>query len=310
MRRIALTVAVTAALVVALPAAAITNGQPDNGGHPHVGQLLFYVPDSTVDDRFDDPGVWFNCSATLLTDTILLTAGHCVFGVGDDGVETTSTGGEGGNDIWVNFADTPDYSMLNPSSTYAPDRNDERYDDWTAALETHPDWIRGTAYPHPDYNEAAFYLHDLGVVELDEEADSGGRYGELPELDYLETLAHPKGASRFTIVGYGLELIRPVFIAGGDTRNVAESMLVDYIGVFGLGPGIAAIFSSNNGKSHQGGMCYGDSGGPIFEKGTDIIVAVNSFGFTPYCTGNGGGYRVDQPDDLEWLASDFGLTPP
>jgi hypothetical protein len=308
MRRIALTLGLAASLAIAAPAAAITNGVPDDGAHPHVGQLIFYVPDY-VDDRFDDPGGWFNCSATLLTSTILLTAGHCVFGVGEDGEETTSSGGAGGNDIWVNFADTPDYEGLPPSSGYIPDDNAGRYDDWSDFFNSHPDWIRGTAHPHPDFVDAAFYLHDLGVVVLDEPVDSGGRYGALPELNHLESLAMPKGSSRFTIVGYGLELIRPVFIAGGDTRNRAESMLIDYTGVFGLGPGIAAVFSNNNGKSHPGGTCYGDSGGPVFEKGTDIIVAVNSFGVTPYCTGNGGGYRVDTPDDLDWLEEDFDLTP-
>ena len=37
-------------------------------------------------------------------------------------------------------------------------------------------------------------------------------------------------------------------------------------------------------------------------------VAVTSFGLSPNCTGIGGAYRLDQPDDLEFLAS-FGVTP-
>ncbi len=36
---------------IATSAAAITNGQPDNGAHPYVGQLLFYVPGRTPRTR-------------------------------------------------------------------------------------------------------------------------------------------------------------------------------------------------------------------------------------------------------------------
>ncbi|HET9615437.1 MAG TPA: hypothetical protein VFP22_11550, partial [Candidatus Limnocylindrales bacterium] len=93
-------------LAVASPAAAITNGSPDNGEHPYVGELLFYVPDA-VDPRFDDPGSWFTCSGTLLDASHVVTAGHCTFGVGRNGVSTTDNGadttaadgGVGGNDV-------------------------------------------------------------------------------------------------------------------------------------------------------------------------------------------------------------------
>ena len=43
-RRLALIGAVVATLAIAAPVGAITNGQPDGGEHPQVGQLLFYVP--------------------------------------------------------------------------------------------------------------------------------------------------------------------------------------------------------------------------------------------------------------------------
>ena len=71
---------------------------------------------------------------------------------------------------------------------------------------------------------------------------------------------------------------------------------------------MAAKFSNNNGEPHQGGTCFGDSGGPIFVKGTTTITAVNSFGISDTCTGSTGGYRLDQPDDLAFYAT-FGVTP-
>ena len=39
-------IAVLAMLGLSTPAQAIVNGQPDDGGHPFVGELLFYVPDA------------------------------------------------------------------------------------------------------------------------------------------------------------------------------------------------------------------------------------------------------------------------
>lgn len=38
----------------------------------------------------------------------------------------------------------------------------------------------------------------------------------------------------------------------------------------------------------------------------DLATARGSFGLNANCAGIGGDYRVDQPDDLDWLNSEFG----
>jgi hypothetical protein len=38
------------------------------------------------------------------------------------------------------------------------------------------------------------------------------------------------------------------------------------------------------------------------------VVAVTSFGLSETCSGSAGGYRMDQQDDIDFLAS-FGITP-
>ena len=114
---------------------------------------------------------------------------------------------------------------------------------------------------------------------------------------------------RFTPVGYGLEKVLPISVEGGDTRRRANVMLVTLKGTGNAPKGSYAIFSNSLGTVHRGGTCYGDSGGPIFDEGTNLIVAVTSFGMSPNCTGIGGGYRVDQADDLTWLEQEFGVTP-
>lgn len=307
-KRWAAAVGLLAMILFVTPAKAITNGIPDEGAHPYVGQLLFYVPDDT-DSRFDDPGVWYNCSGTLISPTVVLTAGHCTYGVGKNGTSTIEGGdGSGGNDIWVNFSEVPTYEGFPPSTDYIPDRNQQRYEDRVEWLAEHPVWIQGTAHVHPQFDPDLFFLHDLGVVVLDRPVQVS-TYGALPEEHHLESFRlTPRSSPRFTDVGYGLEKVLPIAQIGGDTRRKADVMLITLKGTFGVPYGVAAVFSNNKGAVHRGGTCFGDSGGPVFVKGTNVIVAITSFGLSPNCTGADGAYRVDQADDLEWLAEAFGIT--
>jgi hypothetical protein len=304
-RRILTLVAVLAAAVAigAVPAGAIVNGTPDDGEHPMVGEVFYYVPDA-IDPRFTDPGAWSSCSGTLISPTVVLTAGHCTNGVGLNGEPTTPTGGDGGTDIWVNFDEAPSFDGLPPSVDYLPDMNHQRYEDRVDWFATQPAWHRGTAEAHPNFDPAAFFLFDAGVVVLDEPVELD-EYGELTDEGSLDS----KSVKQYTPVGYGLNDSGPKTAEGGDVRFKATVKLTNVNGTFGIPDGTAVKFSSNNGKPHQGGTCLGDSGGPVFVRGTFEIVAVTSFELNLNCAGSSGGYRIDQADDLNWLAT-FGVTPP
>jgi hypothetical protein len=304
LRRLATTMlAAVALLAPTLPAHAIIGGAPDDGEHPYVGQLLFYVPDA-VDPRFEDPGAWFNCTGTLIDADTVVTAGHCTYAVGVGG-QVPANPLYGGTDVWFSVLAAPDYSILKPSSTYVPDRNALRYQEWSAALDKSTTWHEASAtYTHPEYDDNAFLLHDVGVVELSEPIVLP-EYGSLPEVSYLDRY-YSKAAKRtglFESVGYGLEGSGPKFSLGGDTRRKADRRLVSFKGAYGY-RNISVMFS-HRGRATTGGTCFGDSGGPTFDITTpqiadeNIIVAVTSFGLNYNCNAS-GSYRLDQPDDLEF----------
>lgn len=299
--RSALLVGVIATLALAAPVGAITNGQDDDGEHPYVGQLFFFDPDYD-DSRFNDPGGWFNCSGTLISPTVVLTAGHCTFGTGLDG-ESTLPDGWGGNDVWVSFEEVPDYMDL-AAAPFIPDGNAARYASYSSKLNANPTWQRGTAYPHPEYDNDAFYLHDAGVVILDEPYETDV-VAELPPVNFLDRfMGRAKAQTVFEAVGYGLERSLPIGDFGGDTRMKSQQVIINSKGVYGVHDKSSIVFSNNNGKPHRGGTCSGDSGGPFFlGNGTNdnLQVAVNSYGVPPNCTGGDGAYRIDQQDDLDWL---------
>lgn len=303
-KKIAL-IAIGVLLLSSASASAITTGQPDAGEHPYVGELLFYDPDFES-AQFEDPGGWFSCSATMLTSTVLVTAGHCTYGVGDEGESTTAGGGDGsgGTDIWFDNSEVAHFEGFPASSDYAPDENDERYEDRAAFLDASPFWREARAFPHPEFADGPFWLHDAGVVVLDAPLRVG-RYGEIPEQDYLDRYqASPHHL--FEVVGYGLTKSGPFTEEGGDVRLKG---LVKLNTLNASPKDTFVLLSNNKGKPHPGGTCFGDSGGPTFDDtNSNLVVAVTSFGFSSTCSGVGGAYRLDQPDDLAFLAT-FGITP-
>lgn len=257
------TVIIVLLLVMVASVAAITNGELDGENHPYVGLMV-------ADDADGNP-LW-RCTGTLLSPTLFLTAGHCT--------ESPAAGAT----IWFEA----DVESGIPANGYP----------FGGATS-----VDGTTFTHPNYDPAAFYLYDLGVVVLDEPVYMA-EYGVLPELGILDQMATERGLQdvTFTAVGYGLQEINPVFVEAERVRMVARPFLIQ-INTPGF-TGDSSILLSNNHAT--GGTCFGDSGGPNFIGESNVIGGVTSFGLNGTCGGTGGVYRLDTADDLNWLSSAFG----
>jgi hypothetical protein len=226
-----------------------------------------YVGLMVADDADGNP-LW-RCTGTLISPTVFLTAGHCT-----EPPAARAT-------IW--FAEDVDAEPGYPSDGD----------------------VDGTTYTHPDYNPAAFFLYDLGVVVLDEPYELE-EYGALPDLGVLDGIKGKDKKAALTAVGYGLQEINPNRYTGERVRLLAPLDVLNTQGVFGVPKGTSVAVSGSGvggDSSNSGGTCFGDSGGPQFLADTNTVVAVTSFGLNGNCAGVGGGYRVDQADDLDWLAT-------
>jgi hypothetical protein len=61
------------------------------------------------------------------------------------------------------------------------------------------------------------------------------------------------------------------------------------------------IRTAMNPGGGSGGTCFGDSGGPVLEGGTNTVLAVNSYVTNANCSGVGYAARVDVPEVLSWI---------
>jgi hypothetical protein len=263
--------------MTATVAYAITNGQLDGSKHPYVGLAVFdYAP--------GQPG--WRCSASLISPTVVLTAGHCT-----DGAVAAR--------IWFNEDVTyasvpyPKYPFGGPGS---------------GAIE-------GTPYTNPDYNKypgssnglPGFSYRDVGIIVLDEPVVMD-QYAELPSAGLVDTLKNKTGID---FVGYGVQYQvqlpgkysppPPPYDrwAGPRVRLYAPSELVS--GKFVHSTDYMRLALNPGGGS--GGTCFGDSGGPDLLGGTNTVLAVNSYVTNINCSGVGYSARVDIPEVLEWIGS-------
>jgi trypsin len=228
-------------------ASAITGGQPDQG-HPYVALL---ASGSEA------------CSGTLLSPTVLLTAGHC-FG---DGAPVRAYFGQ---------APTPGVGFF------------------TGTNHVDPQFAMGVAGGLP-----GFGTHDVAIVVFSTPipaSATNGQYGQLPASGLVDTLAMKTPVD---LVGYGMNGFST---GGGQPQPVtlfrrfgAQTTLI------ASNDTLRDSFVKLH--ANKGGFCFGDSGGPDLLGGTNTVLAVNSFVTNDLCAGNTYSYRVDTPEAFSWITT-------
>lgn len=261
MKKVSIAILLAAVLVLSAVgiASAITNGTPDGDGHPYVGLLVFDVGGAPA----------WRCSGTLLSPTVLLTAGHCTSG---------ATGGR----VWFE-ADVQNDVVGYPFAT-------------ATSVE-----FCGI-HTHPEYTDSAFFFRDVGVVTLCEPVEMD-TYGVLPAVNQLDKLKTKRGQQdvTFTAVGYGLQKSFPDAASFHESRLRIRMVATPKLNQINV-PGFTGDFSmllSNN--AHTGGTCFGDSGGPNFLGKSNIVAGVTSFGINGNCAGTGGVFRMDRQNVLDFV---------
>jgi secreted trypsin-like serine protease len=211
------------------------------------------------------------CSGTLVAPTLFLTAAHCF---------SDTTSAFGGQNVRVKF-DMPDGSRL------------------VVTGENHGDPAFCSACKS---GTPSVLAHDIAVVTLDAPVQIPGyAYPSLARNDFDASLSMGTSA---LIVGYGIQ----DFETGGGQpqpldnglRYAAATQLNQSSGI--LNDSFLKLASSQS--AGNGGICFGDSGGPVLYGST--ILAVDSFVMNGDCKGVSYAYRVDTAQARSFLAG-FGL---
>ena len=144
-------------------------------------------------------------------------------------------------------------------------------------------------HPHPNFPGPANNPFDIGLMVLESDVNVG-ELGQLPSANLLSEMQndHELKNQVFTAVGYGT--IR-------ESRTTAWQGILDNIDRNKADQQFLALTDawltlSMNQATGDGGTCVGDSGGPHFFEGTNVIASITITGDF-YCKATDKTYRLD-----------------
>lgn len=261
-------------LVLAAPASAITNGEPDSEGrYPMVGVVVLEVP---TDDGVE---VGTQCSGVLVSATVFLTAGHCTYNAVNVWQYTRA---------WVNFSwDVDDADPLNGEGQIVE----------VAEMYWHPQY-RG----YPPYPSAVQY--DLGVMTLREPVALGA-YAALPPPGLFDHMMKDGSlaSQTFTAVGYGCSAAWPAPSGPQPWRlDCRTDRTIGTSAFLALTPYWVKV-SRNYPSTGSSGQGPGDSGAPFFLGETYTLAGVMGNNGDAAGTAFGLAVRLDTPPNRSFVAA-------
>ena len=212
------------------------------------------------------------CSGFLISSTAFVTAGHCA-------LEAEGDQDEIGGTIGASF--DPTFDPASASFVAA------------SSVAVHPEFLA---------NQHSYKTPDMAVLSLDRPM-TGVDPIELPERGAAERLAH---GSELITVGYGLTQecdtdlghcqagFEPARRFAIETLNSVSQWFI--------------TVGQNPNANGEGGVCYGDSGGPHLLSGTSTAVALTTaiHPTFPGCWANSRDVRIDTATALSFLTAHVG----
>jgi hypothetical protein len=279
----------------------------DDFEHRAAGAIMIYDPNFP-----EKPGWRAFCSAALIHERVIQTAGHCIQFLQqqiDDGIVQAP---------WVSFQQDPDaHFSADPADANPADAG------WyeIESMHNNPDnvdFVELRRSP-PDAVLAAWgKFHDSGAIVLKKAVEGiapmkmvrgPGVVGNLlrearcgaSDSDRPDPASEHRRSCNLLAVAYGLPEFPPVTIPPVQVRR---SALLRYEGI---DPLFISTFDGPPG-SEFGANCFGDSGAPIVLLGPNgkdrIIVAISSSPadpFGPPCASGALQYRVDTRSHIDFI---------
>ena len=202
------------------------------------------------------------CSGTLVSRTVFVTAAHC-------------------------FADSAAVLVsFDPAGFSNPSRTE-----FSGTFHADPQFCLqcGNGVPR-------FDTHDVAVVVLAAPVPASvvPRLASLPSVDRSQRLGNRASVS---VLGYGIQS----FTRGGGSKPQPASGGTRAIATTPLGNAGTSVSSMLLQIPPAGGICSGDSGGPVLSG--DTVLGVNAFFASTYCDGTAYAYRLDTADELAFVRS-------
>jgi len=270
----------TVGIVLLIPprASAITYGFVDsNNTFSNTGAFIVKSPTGQI---------FPECSGTMITPNVFLTAGHCTQFFTQDLAPQGFT-------AYVSLDASIPFGSLTSNATEL--------------------LAVANVVTNPNFNQRQSDPGDIGVLIL-QSSVQGVTPASLPSCGLLDQLSAHNGLKDaiFTPVGYG---VQNRVVGGGvpffqDVNPVPRMFAFSSFNALNKG----YLRLSQNPSTGNGGTCFGDSGGPAFltVESEQILVAINITG-DAVCRSTNVDYRLDivsAQDFLAYVNATFGTTIP